>query len=69
MNIIRRRFRTRYNTSLMGMTPEVVISTLPLSEGDILCHTRNFLPYQAYLGSVITSSQIEAYQKFVISHQ
>ena len=50
----------------MGMTPEVVLSTLPLSEGDILCHTKNFLPYQAYLGSVRNLSQIEACHKFAI---
>ena len=50
----------------MGMTPEAVLSTLPLSKGDILYHTRNFLPYQAYRKSVITSSWIEYFNKFII---
>ena len=38
------------------MTPDAIQSTLPLSKEDILCFTRNFLPYQAYLGSISTLS-------------
>ena len=42
------------------MTLDVVQTTLPLSEGDILCFTTNFLPYQDYLRSISTLSLIEA---------
>ena len=37
------------------MNPDVVQTTLPLNEGDIICFTKNFLPYQAYLRSISTS--------------
>ena len=73
LDLIPHKSLTWYNTSfwldttqVWRMTPDVVHLTLPLSEGDILCFTKNFLPYQAYLESISTSPLIATFHKFAI---